>query len=152
LIVKWDDLVAQHEKWARPAAGADAGDPNHEYFCPMHPTAVRDSKKDKCPICFMPLSKRKKGEVGGGEVLPAGTVSRVQLTPYRITLAGVRRAAVEYHTLTREITTAGTVEFDERMLKAVSARVKGWIDTSNRQGRWSTLVTLSPNSTAPTSW
>ncbi len=129
LIVKWDDLVAQYEKWARPAAGADATDPNHEYFCPMHPTVIRDTKKEKCPICFMPLSKRKKGEVGGGEALPAGTVARVQLTPYRITLAGVRTAPVEYHALAREITTVGTVEFDERKLKAVSARVKGRIDT-----------------------
>ncbi len=129
LIVKWDDLVARYEKWARPVASADAADPDHEYFCPMHPTVIRDTKKDKCPICFMPLSKRKKGEAGGGEALPAGTVARVQLTPYRITLAGVRTVPVEYHALTREIATVGTVEFDERKLKAVSARVKGRLDT-----------------------
>lgn len=129
LIVKWDDLVARYEKYVRPATGADAADPDHEYFCPMHPTVVRDNKKEKCPICFMPLSKRKKGDVGGGETLPAGTVARVQLSPYRITLAGVRTAPVEYHALTRQITTVGTVEFDERTLKAVSARVKGRIDT-----------------------
>jgi membrane fusion protein, copper/silver efflux system len=128
LIVKWDDLVARYEKYARPAAGAEAIDPDHEYFCPMHPTVVRDTKKDKCPICFMPLSKRKKGEIGGGEALPAGTVARVQLSPYRIILAGVRTAPVEYHALAREVTTVGTVEFDERTLKAVSARVKGRID------------------------
>jgi membrane fusion protein, copper/silver efflux system len=129
LIVKWDDLVARYEKWARPAASADAADPDHEYFCPMHPTVVRDTKKDKCPICFMPLSKRKKGDAGGGEALPAGTVARVQLTPYRIVLAGVRTAPVEYHALAREVTTVGTVEFDERKLKAVAARVKGRLDT-----------------------
>ena len=39
-----------------------AADPDHEFFCPMHPTVVRDTNKEKCPICFMPLSKRKKGE------------------------------------------------------------------------------------------
>ena len=129
LIVKWDDLVARYEKYARPAAGAGAVDRDHEFFCPMHPTVVRDTNKDKCPICFMPLSKRKKGEVGGGEALPAGTVARVQLSPYRIALAGVRTAPVEYHALGREITTVGTVEFDERKLKAVAARVKGRLDT-----------------------
>lgn len=128
LIVKWDDLVAGYDKYVRPAASADAHDPNHEYFCPMHPTVVRDSKKDKCPICFMPLSKRKKGEPSD-VALPAGTVARVQLSPYRIALAGVRTAPVEYHALTREINTVGTVEFDERKLKAVAARVKGRIDT-----------------------
>lgn len=129
LIVKWDDLVARYEKWTRPPAGADAVDRDHEFFCPMHPTVVRDTNKDKCPICFMPLSKRKKGEAGGGEALPAGTVARVQLSPYRIALAGVRTAPVEYHALSREITTVGTVEFDERKLKAVAARVKGRLDT-----------------------
>ncbi len=129
VIVKWDDLVARYEKYVRPAAGADVADPDHEYFCPMHPAIVRDNKKDKCPICSMPLSKRKKGDAGGGEALPAGTVARVQLSPYRITLAGVRTAPVEYLTLSREVTTVGTVEFDEQTLKAVSARVKGRIDT-----------------------
>jgi RND family efflux transporter MFP subunit len=131
VIVKWDDLVARYEKYARPAASADAADPDHEYFCPMHPTVVRATNKEKCPICFMPLSKRKKGEAGGGEALPAGTVARVQLTPYRITLAGVKTAPVEYHALWRELTTVGTVEFDERKLKAVAARVKGRIDRLN---------------------
>jgi RND family efflux transporter MFP subunit len=128
LIVKWDDLVARYEKYVRPAASADVTDPTHEYFCPMHPTVVRDTNKDKCPICFMPLSKRKKGEVGGGDPLPAGTVARVQLSPYRITLAGVRTTPVEYHALAREITTVGTIEFDERKLRAVAARVKGRLD------------------------
>ncbi len=128
LIVKWDDLVAGYDKYARPAAGAAAHDPDHEFFCPMHPTVVRDTNKDKCPICFMPLSKRKKGEPSD-VALPAGTVARVQLSPYRIALAGVRTAPVEYHALTRAINTVGTVEFDERKLKAVAARVKGRIDT-----------------------
>lgn len=30
-----------------------------EYFCPMHPRVVRNLEI-KCPICWMPLSKRKK--------------------------------------------------------------------------------------------
>ena len=130
VIVKWDDLVARYEKYARPAATASAADPDHEYFCPMHPTVVRDTNKEKCPICFMPLSKRKKGDVSD-VALPAGTVARVQLSPYRVALAGVRTAPVEYHALSREITTVGTVEFDERKLKTVSARVKGRIDKLN---------------------
>ena len=128
IIVNWDDLLARYEKYARPAAAAHAADPGHEYFCPMHPTVVRDTNKEKCPICFMPLSKRKTGEPSD-VALPAGTVARVQLTPYHIALAGVRTAPVEYHALSREITTVGTVEFDERKLKTVSARVKGRIDT-----------------------
>ncbi len=56
----------------------------------MHPSIVRDHP-DKCPICFMPLSKRKKG--GPAEPHPAGIVSRVQLSPYRIVLAGIQDVA-----------------------------------------------------------
>src|ERR671930_2219404 len=93
----------------------------------MHPTVVRDNNKEKCPICHMPLAKRKKGEVTD-EALPAGTVARVQLSPYRVVLAGVRTAPVTYHPLAKEITTVGTVEFDERTLRNVSARFKARIE------------------------
>lgn len=127
LIVKWDELVARYEKYVRHSEAAEAVDPDHEYFCPMHPNIVRDTNREKCPICFMPLSKRKKGEATA-DSLPAGTVSRVQLTPYRVVLAGVRTVPVAYQSLAKDITTVGTVEFDERQLKTVSAWVKGRID------------------------
>src|SRR5262249_48041723 len=60
--------------------------------------------------------------------LPPGVVSRVQLSPYRVVLAGVRTTAVGFVPLTKELSTVGTVEFDERGLKHVAARVKGRID------------------------
>jgi multidrug efflux pump subunit AcrA (membrane-fusion protein) len=125
-MVKWKVLEGYFEKWAGPTHAAEA-DSDHEFYCPMHPTVVRPDNKDKCPICFMPLSKRKKGETTD-EPLPAGTVSRVQLTPYRAVLAGIRTLPVEFHPLAKKITTVGTVEFNERDLWAVSARVKGRID------------------------
>lgn len=127
VIVKWDDLSTRYEKYVRLPAGESAADPDHEFFCPMHPNVVRAVNKEKCPICFMPLSKRKKG-AATDDPLPAGIVSRVQLSPYRVVLAGVRVAPVGYRTLTKDITTVGTVEFDERKLKVVTARVKGRID------------------------
>jgi RND family efflux transporter MFP subunit len=127
VLLKWDTLQGYYEKFARHDH-ADAGaDPDHEYFCPMHPSVVRPDNKEKCPICFMPLSKRKKGEATD-DPLPAGTVSRVQLTPYRVVLAGVRTAPVGFVPLAKEITTVGTVEFNERKVWTVSARVKGRID------------------------
>lgn len=126
-IVKWDLLVDHYEKWTRPAGEATASDSTTEFFCPMHPTVVRDTNKEKCPICFMPLSRRKKGD-GSESSLPAGVVSRVQLSPYRVVLAGVRTVPVAYLPLAKELTTVGTVEFDERGLKHVAARVKGRID------------------------
>ncbi len=129
IITQWDLLTAYYEKWKRPAGGAAAaagGD--FEWFCPMHPSVIRDNPNDKCPICFMPLSKRKKGEAGASEALPAGIVSRVQLTPYRVVLAGVNTWRVDYVPLSREIIAAGLVEFNERGQKTIAARMAGRID------------------------
>ena len=136
VITQWDTLIAYYEKWTRPAHAASAASGEFEWFCPMHPSVVRDNPKDKCPVCFMPLSKRKKGETAE-EVLPAGVVNRVQLSPYRVTLAGVQTWEVAPVPLTKEINTIGYVEFNERGLKTVSARVKGRIDEllANETGR-----------------
>src|SRR5205823_7424511 len=112
-ITRWDWLVARYEKAHRPADAPGEATGDVEYYCPMHPAIVRDNNKEKCPICFMPLSKRTKGEAGE-EALPAGTVARVQLSPYRVVLAGVRTSPIDFRPLHREITTVGTVEFDER--------------------------------------
>jgi membrane fusion protein, copper/silver efflux system len=128
VIVKWDTLTAYYARWTRPALQDQAAGAEFEYFCPMHPNVIRDNRKEKCPICFMPLSKRKKGE-GQPEALPPGIVNRLQLSPYRIVLAGIETQAVNYVELHKEIVTVGFVEFNEGQMKQVSARVKGRIDT-----------------------
>ena len=61
--------------------------------------------------------------------MPPGVVNRVQLSPYRVVLAGINTYRVDYQPLTKEITAVGYVEFNEREVKNVSARVKGRIDT-----------------------
>jgi Cu(I)/Ag(I) efflux system membrane fusion protein len=124
VIVYWDTLKACYDKYTRPAHAPVAVAGDVEYFCPMHPQIVRDNLRDKCPICFMPLSKRKKGE-GHDEPLPPGTVSRVQLSPYRVVLAGIQTAEVGYRRLTKEVTTVGSVEFDERKLSRITVRAGG---------------------------
>ncbi|MFO0899065.1 MAG: efflux RND transporter periplasmic adaptor subunit [Pirellulales bacterium] len=127
VITQWDSLVAHYERWTRPKTEAKSAAADIEYFCPMHPTIVRDNGKEKCPICFMPLSKRKKGS-GKAEALAAGVVNRVQLSPYRVVLAGIQTWPVAYEPLSKEITAVGYVEFNERGQRTVSARVKGRID------------------------
>src|SRR5260370_18657713 len=108
----------------RPAAATHS---DTEYYCPMHPQIIRDKPGEKCRICGKPLSERKKGEPSAEE-LPRGVLSRVNLTRYREQLAGVETAEVTYRPLTKEIRTVGFIEFDERQLRRISARVKGRID------------------------
>jgi Cu(I)/Ag(I) efflux system membrane fusion protein len=111
----------------RRAGAAQAASSEYEWFCPMHPAVVRDDAKEPCPICHMPLSKRKKGEAKE-EALPPGIVNRVQLSPYRVVLAGVQTWTVDYVPLTKKLSTVGYVEFNEREQKQVTARVKGRLD------------------------
>jgi Cu(I)/Ag(I) efflux system membrane fusion protein len=123
----WDTLTAYYDKWTRPLYGREAtvgGDV--EWFCPMHPSVVRDNPKEKCPICHMDLAKRKKG---GGQLEPLapGTVSRVQLSPYRVVLAGVQTVEARYLPLTREVVAFGSVEFNETTQAHIATRQKGRI-------------------------
>src|SRR5262249_17235610 len=62
---------------------------------------------------------------GQEEPLPPGVVSRVQLSPYRVALAGVQTWEVSYQRLAKPIETVGSVEFDERKLARIAARVSG---------------------------
>ena len=125
VIAYWDTINAYYEKWTRPLLSAEtAVSPDTEYWCPMHPTIVRDHP-DKCPICAMPLSKRKKDHKAEDEALPPGVVSRVQLTPYKVAVAGIETAEIGYQPLTREIRAVGFVEFDERKLARITARATG---------------------------
>jgi Cu(I)/Ag(I) efflux system membrane fusion protein len=126
VIGHWNTLKAYWERWTRPAPEPVAVAANTEFYCPMHPQIVR-AQPDKCPICGMPLSKRQKGH-DREEPLPPGVLSRVQLSPYRVALAGIQTAEVGYQALSREVHTVGFVEFDERKEKQISARVKGRID------------------------
>ena len=136
LITQWDLLLSYYDKWTRPAVTTNAAQSDVEWFCPMHPAVVRDNSKDKCPVCYMPLSKRKKGD-GTVEALPAGIVSRVQLSPYRIVLAGVQTWDVRYVPLTKELTAVGYVEFNESGQRSISARFDARVDTLfvNQTGR-----------------
>src|SRR5207302_227414 len=60
----------------------------------------------KCGICNMGLVRRKRGEA---VPLPSGVVSRMQFSPFRLQLAGIQTAAVDYQPLAREVVAVGLV-------------------------------------------
>jgi membrane fusion protein, copper/silver efflux system len=130
LVGKWDTIKNYWEKWTRPSTKVAQVNSNTEFFCPMDPSVVRDSLEPdgsvpNCPICGMPLSQRKKGEK---VVLPEGVLSRVQLSPERIAMAGLKTAEVVYRPLAKQIETVGFVDYDESRRSRIVTRVSGYIE------------------------
>ena len=106
LVSQWTLLRSVWERawWqlgGRSAAGAVSA--GHEYFCPMDP-GVLSTWPAICPICNMDLVPRKKMDA---QLLPEGVVARMQLSPYRIQLAGIRTSVVEPRALQYELTFSG---------------------------------------------
>ena len=133
VIVKWDTVRRPTTKDGRALpimSNRPARD--FEYFCPMHPSVIRDNPKEKCPICFMPLSKRKKGDDRRWPCLQASSIA---CSCRRIAWCwpAFRRGRSAYLPLAKEITAVGFIEFNERGLKQVAARVKGRLDKLLRQ-------------------
>jgi Cu(I)/Ag(I) efflux system membrane fusion protein len=117
----WDTLWNRYEKWTRPTGEQHTTTAGIEYYCPMHPQVVQE-QPGACPICGMPLAKRKKGEK---PALPAGVTARVELLPFRVQQAGIKVAEVAYAPLTQSLTTVGYVDFDERQITNIVSKVPG---------------------------
>ena len=117
----WDTLANYLGKYARPEPGGTIAVSDIEFYCPMHPSIVR-AEPGLCPICGMPLSKRKKGERA---TLPQGVLSRLRVAPDRMTQAGIRTVSVDYAPMVQTLSTVGYVEFDERRLARISSKLKG---------------------------
>lgn len=126
IVGYWEDIKNHADKWTRPAIPPDSlvHTSNIEYYCAMHPNVVRN-EPGSCPICSMPLIKRKKGEY---QELPADVLSRVQLSPQRVAMAGVDTAVVGYRELARTVQAIGVVDYDQTRLAQLAARVPGRID------------------------
>lgn len=117
----WDEIVNRYEKWSRPTSSRHAHVSGIEYYCPMHPQVIQDDP-GTCPICGMPLAKRKAGEK---TPLAPGVTARVELAPFRVEQGGIKTVAVSYAPLSQTITTVGYVAFDERRMANLIAKVPG---------------------------
>ena len=127
----WDTVMNYWEKWTQPQSVASHElEPGHEFYCPMDPQVIRSTYEPngdvpKCPICGMPLSERKKGEAAK---LPVGVTGRVQLSPERIQLAGIKTVTVDYRPVAKQTKTVGYVTFDETRLSRIVSRVDGYVE------------------------
>jgi hypothetical protein len=111
VVGQWEALRNSWDRLTRAALGAGAGadqpavSTDTEYFCPMDPGVVSDWP-GKCGVCNMALVRRKKGDAAP---LPSGVVARMQFSPYRLQLAGIRTSPVVYQPLAREVMLVGSV-------------------------------------------
>jgi membrane fusion protein, copper/silver efflux system len=130
LVGRWD-VIRNH--WDRLTRGtlsesiaAHAVSADTEYFCPMDPGVISDWP-GKCGICNMALVRRKRGEA---LALPDGVIARMQLSPYRIQLAGIQTAPATFRPLVREFESSGVVARDgdaATVRLEIPARQAPWI-------------------------
>jgi hypothetical protein len=109
---QWESVRNNWDRLTRLMMGArahtQAVSPDTEYFCPMDPGVVSEWP-GRCGICHMALVRRKKGDTAP---LPSGIVARMQFSPYRVQLAGIRTAPITYEPLARVVVLVGTATTD----------------------------------------
>jgi hypothetical protein len=112
VVGRWDVIRNHWDKLTRSIpADSIASHPvstDTEYFCPMDPGVVSDWP-GRCGVCNMALVRRKRGEA---VALPDGVVARMQLSPYRIQLAGIQTTPAGFQPLMRECESSGVVSRD----------------------------------------
>src|SRR4029453_16369721 len=109
VVGQWERISASWNWATRRLFGSpavpSAVSTDTEFFCPMDPGVV-SPWEDKCPICNMSLVRRKKGTA---QALPKGVVARMQISPYRLQLAGIKTVPADYLPLVRETAAVGFI-------------------------------------------
>jgi Cu(I)/Ag(I) efflux system membrane fusion protein len=99
------------------AAAAEDHDEISHWTCPMHPS-VHQKGPGQCPICGMDLVPVRREELRTGDV---------RIDAQRRQEIGIRTGVVERGPLVVPVRAVGRVTLDERRLKDVSLKVRGWI-------------------------
>jgi len=114
VVGRWDLLRSYWDKYTRTPNSriAQPVSADMEYFCPMCPGVV-STWPSKCPVCNMALVRRMKGQA---TPLPDGVVARMQISPYRMQLAGVQTSPITYQPL-RPNLESSTFEIIQRRVR-----------------------------------
>lgn len=116
VVSQWSLVRSVWERWnwasmGKHPTGTVSG--SQEYFCPMDPGVV-SVWPAICPICNMDLVPRKKMDA---VLLPEGVIARMQLSPYRVQLAGIRTTVIEPRALRFERRWSGVLrQLDDRLV------------------------------------
>jgi membrane fusion protein, copper/silver efflux system len=105
IIGCWETIRTYTARLMKAAVAEPVTSSDTEYFCPMDPGILSDWPS-KCPVCNMTLVRRKRGEA---VPLPDGVMARMQLTPYRLWLGGIKTDSVDFAALEKTIELPGTV-------------------------------------------
>ena len=90
------------------------------YFtCSMDPQVI-ESKPGKCPICKMPLTEVKKGQIQNENEL--------QLSDQQIQLGNITTDSLKLHLLGDDILLTGIINANQNTLASISSRVMGRIE------------------------
>ena len=124
----WETIRTHWARLTAAKASESVISSDTEYFCPMDPGVLSDWPS-KCPVCNMTLVRRKRGE---SAPLPEGVMARMQVTPYRLWLGGIKTEAVDYAPLAKTFDVPGLVADagpgSARVEAEVYARELTWIE------------------------
>jgi Cu(I)/Ag(I) efflux system membrane fusion protein len=121
IVGKWHVLRNYWETLTTPSPGRNVNggvSAESEYFCPMCPGVI-SVWPTNCSVCNMPLVRRKKSDA---QQLPDGVLARMQISPYRVHLAGIQTAPVGYRPLVREVVARGVVQASEASVRPEATR------------------------------
>ena len=127
VVGNWEVIVNRLETFTRGFVGRpertdlEVVSTDIEYFCPMDPGVI-SNWPSQCGICNMALVRRKKGEPS---LRPDGVIARMQFSPYRVQLAGLKTVPVQYLPLELESRRLGSIVESRDGVARVSLDIAG---------------------------